>query len=131
MPDFLYVLTKGVTYWELGESQVPMSTPIKHDIRNPSGPVGDSVSGTLTKAKYKIYAKNIVNWIESNNQAPNYVSTSLGRIQYQSAIYYFSKIIAVSSERVLPNSASISISSSNAINKYLPYYVFSPSTGFV
>ena len=61
--------------------------------------------------------------MDSNDRAPNYLSTSLGNMQYQTVIYMYSLILAFQLDNGrLPNYVTINIASSHSINNYLPVY---------
>lgn len=122
MPELYYLLTKVVVdKYNTGAIGAPIT--IKYNILNPSKPSGVSVSGSLTKAQYVKNAQSIVNFINSNNQAPNYVSTALGKIQYQTSIYMYSKVLKTTyNTGTMPATVSISVSSGHSMNKYLPTY---------
>ena len=51
-------------------------------------------SGTITKAGYLDIAKRVNAFINTNGILPNYATSSLGKLNYKSLIYMFSKILA-------------------------------------
>ncbi|MGB9980155.1 pseudomurein-binding repeat-containing protein [Methanobacterium sp.] len=63
------------------------------NISSPSNPTGDLVDGAITKTEYLSIAQNIKSFIDANGAAPNYATSSLGKIQYESVIYMYSKIL--------------------------------------
>jgi parallel beta-helix repeat protein len=88
MPSFLNTLTTYTVH--LNQN---VTTPVtKVSVSNPTGPSG-SASGTLQKSQYITVANNINSFISSNGRAPNYASSSLGNIRYESLVYMFSRII--------------------------------------
>ena len=50
-------------------------------------------SGNIYKSEYLKIAENINAFIAANGRLPNYVSTSLGNMKYQSLIYMYSDIM--------------------------------------
>lgn len=71
--------------------------------------------GTLTKAQYITMAKNINSFYSSNGRAPNFASSTVGDIRYESLIYGYSKILRdYKKNGALP--ASMSFSSITAIS---------------
>ncbi len=73
----------------------------------PTGPSG-TATGTLTKAQYLTMANNIKNFINTNGVAPNYASSSLGNIRYESLVYAYARIVNYYHVNgVLPNSVTI------------------------
>lgn len=119
MPDFLYVLAKTTINFNNG-----IITDIYSNYYyNPTSPTGVSINGQITKANYYAYAQSIVSFMDSNDRAPNYLSTSLGNMQYQTVIYMYSLILAFQLDNGrLPNYVTINIASSHSINNYLPVY---------
>jgi parallel beta-helix repeat protein len=69
------------------------TAPVNIDsVNNPTGPSG-SATGILYKSEYVTVANNVYNFINSNGRAPNYASSSLGNIRYESLVYTYSKVI--------------------------------------
>ncbi|GLI12075.1 hypothetical protein MARBORIA2_11650 [Methanobrevibacter arboriphilus] len=90
----------------------------------PTGPSG-TATGTLTKAQYLTMANNIKNFINTNGVAPNYASSSLGNIRYESLVYAYARIVNYYHVNgVLPNSVTItqisSVNSAGVIVDNLP-----------
>ena len=70
-----------------------VKTPVTiTSVNKPVSPSG-SAKGTLKKAEYVNIANNINNFINKNKIAPNYASSSLGNIRYESLVYIYSKIL--------------------------------------
>ena len=63
------------------------------NISSPSSPTGDLVDGTITKTEYLSIAQKIKSFIDTNGIAPNYATSSLGNIRYESIVYMYSKIL--------------------------------------
>ena len=63
------------------------------NISSPTHPTGDLVDGAISKSEYLNIAQRIKSFIDTNNVAPNYASSSLGNIQYESLVYMYSKIL--------------------------------------
>jgi len=103
MPSYLNTL---VTYTlQLNKSNKNPVT-IK-SVGSPTGPSG-TARGTLTKAQYLTVANNIKNFINTNGVAPNYASSALGNIRYESLIYAYACIVNYYHVNgVLPNSVTI------------------------
>ena len=86
--SFLNTMTTYVV--QLNKS---VTTPVTiKTVTAPSGPSG-TATGTLQKSEYVTVANNIANYITTNGQAPNYASSSLGNIRYESLIYTYSNIL--------------------------------------
>ena len=78
-------------------------------INSPSSPQG-SGSGTLTKAQYISLARNINVYCTENGKAPNYMSSPIGNIRYESLLHAYARIMNYyRADGVLPNSMSFPI----------------------
>lgn len=120
MNNFLYLLAKEIVNINKG-----LSSPISYEeIKNPSNPQGSSViSGFIYKTEYVNLATKIINYINSDGQAPNYGTTSLGNIQYQSIIEGFSRALNfVKTNNYLPNYINYDIKSTSQLNTKIPIY---------
>ena len=116
MPEFMYLLAKTIEY---KSEKNNASICVKYGVKNPTNPLGVDLKGKISKKDFKNYSKRVANFIISKSIAPNYVSTPLGNMQYQTTIYSFIKILE---KKNLPKSISIKIKNSNKINKFVPKY---------
>jgi len=66
---------------------------IPGNINAPASPNGSYMYGNIVLTEYLSIAQNIQDYINSNNCAPNYMTSSLGNIQYESLVYIYSKIL--------------------------------------
>jgi transglutaminase-like putative cysteine protease len=99
--QFLYLLTTCVSY--VNDEITTKIGLISADVaQNPSETM---TSGNLTKSEYLDLANRIISFMDSNGQAPNYGSTTLGTIRFESLIYLYSRVAAF-----------------YGTNKYLPTY---------
>jgi Bacterial Ig-like domain/CARDB len=103
-PSFLNTITAYTV--KLNKS---VKTPVTiTSVTKPVSPSG-SARGTLKKAEYVNIANNINNYINKNKIAPNYASSSLGNIRYESLIYVYSKILDYyHTYNVLPDTVLVS-----------------------
>ena len=102
-PSFLNTL---VTYTvQLNKS---VTTPVNiTSVSAPTGPSG-TATGTLQKSEYVTVANNIKTYISTNGRAPNYASSSLGNIRYESLIYMYSRVIDYyNTNNQLPSSVTV------------------------
>jgi hypothetical protein len=119
--EFLYILAKTTIFKCLKSNS---NITIKSNLNNPNKPTGTSIKGYLSKFNYYTYAKKIVKYIEKYKKAPNYLSTKIGFIQYQSLVYTFSYFLAyVYQFKKTPTKLYLNIKKSSNINKYLPIAV--------
>jgi hypothetical protein len=88
MSEFLKLMTKGLIQLSNG-----ITTPIKLvGVAGPQESTGTFTTGNINKTEYMDIAKRINAFIDSENNAPNYVSSSLGKVNYESSVYMFAKI---------------------------------------
>ncbi|WP_424355085.1 pseudomurein-binding repeat-containing protein [Methanobacterium sp. MBAC-LM] len=90
MPEFLKLLTAGLLQINNGTTT---SITLK-DINSAAKPSESVKSGNITKSGYLDLAKRVNTFIDANGALPNYATSSLGKLNYQSLIYTFSKIMA-------------------------------------
>lgn len=120
LSEYMYILSKTITY---KYNKITSSIKVKYDVKNPSKASGNSIKGTISSKSYYTYAKNIVNYIEKYNRAPNYINSGLGKIQYQTAIFGLNKVLNyIYSNGKLPSTLSLNVKASHSMNKYLPVY---------
>lgn len=99
MPEFLQLLTAGLLQVKSG---LTGSLALQSAVA-PINPTLNTVNGTITKSEYLNIAGRINSFISSNEKAPNYASSSLGKIQFKSLVYMFSRIMSFHvTKNVLP-----------------------------
>jgi transglutaminase-like putative cysteine protease len=105
-PEFLYIMGAAIT--ELGNSKTG-DVPYISGVAAPASPGGDSINKDLYKKDYLTVAKNIVNYINTNKQAPNYASSAVGNIGYEELVDAFARIVAYygNNNNYMPNYVSI------------------------
>ncbi len=87
--QFLYLLTTATTNVNSGNK----SSIKLRNVSTAPNPSENLTSGNLTKSQYLAIASQINTFITANGRLPNYVSTPLGKMEYQSLIYMYSKIM--------------------------------------
>ncbi|MGE0064311.1 MAG: DUF3344 domain-containing protein [Methanobacteriales archaeon] len=90
MAQLLYLLTSATVNINAG-NLAPINP---RSVAPPPSPGGSYRHGRLYKSEYLRVAGNIMTFIGRYGRAPNYASTSLGRIPFQRLVYMYSKIIA-------------------------------------
>jgi len=113
--EFIYLQAKTIKYKYEGKSN--SISPIFW-VKNPSKPNGDNINGVVSSKDYYDYASRVSNYILKESTVPNYVNTPLGKIQYQTIVYSFVKILSQN----LPSYISINIKKSDELNGFLPKY---------
>jgi len=126
MPEFMYLISKTIVY---KYKKITSSVTVKYNVKNPTKPSGSTIKAKMDSKHYYQYANNVANYIVKNNNAPNYVSTSWGKMQYQTAIYGFLKSLQWSylHNSKLPSSLTLKVSKSHKINKNIPKYTMAVS----
>ena len=120
MPDFLRLMTTGIL-----QLNSAVKTPVTlKGVDSPQSSAGDTINGTIKKSEYLTIAKKIKAYIDANGIAPNYATSSLGKIQYESAIYMYSKIWGFySKNKRLPNYVTINPWTVNSLPSEMQKYL--------
>jgi uncharacterized protein YpmS len=100
MSDFLNLMTKSVLQLNNG-----ITSPLTlKNVMAPQNSTGSFKSGSITKTAYIDMTNRINSFIDTNGQAPNYATTTLGKIPYEHLVYIYSKILNFhNSKNRLPN----------------------------
>ncbi len=113
LPEFLYLMSQAI--YQIGNSN---SNDIAYiiGVSAPESPSGDSISSEqLTKDNYITVANNVAKFISSNKLAPNYASSSLGKIIYSELVDSFSRVLAYyATNGALPNYVVINTAGSGS-----------------
>ncbi len=86
--EYLYLVSKAVS--NISKTKVEIKDKL---ITNYSNTNCKSVNGTINKTEYVQLAKKTVSFIEKNHRAPNWVSSSKGKIPRNQLILAFSKCL--------------------------------------
>lgn len=121
IPEYTYLLSKTIYYKHNKKNTDVM---VKYDVKNPTKPTGTKIKGKLTSKQYYTYVKNLMKYIEKNNRIPNYVNTKIGKMQYQTAVYGFNRILYWSyyNKNKMPSSVTLNITKTHKMNKVIPKY---------
>lgn len=120
MPEYMHLLSKSIAYKCLKSTN---TVNIKFNANNPSKPVGHSIKKSFSKNSYYTMAKKTCLYIEKYNKVPNYVTTTSGKVQYQTMVYGFAKIgNYIRATGKLPTSLALNVKNSHSLNKYIPKY---------
>lgn len=104
MPQFLQLLGNAILNINSGKTS---SITLK-DPDSPINPTESVKSGSIQKTEYIKLVDNLNSFINTNGRLPNYVTSSLGKIRYESLIYMCSKILVFyDTNNRLPSSVSI------------------------
>ncbi|MGL6298634.1 MAG: transglutaminase-like domain-containing protein, partial [Methanobacteriaceae archaeon] len=121
MPEFLYLLTKAT---ENTYKNNKNSIEVKYDINNPKKASGANIiKKYFTKADYYDTAKRLSSYITKYKEAPNFASTKIGKMQYQTLIYSYAQILDYYKKyKKLPTKQLVNVKTTSALNKNLPKY---------
>lgn len=105
LPQFLYLMSKAIV--NINNGDLGYITVV--GASSPSNPSGDAIDSTLDKAGYLDVASRVYQYIINNGKAPNYSSSTLGKISYEELLDAFSRVLTYYSEnsKTLPNSVLI------------------------
>jgi len=124
MPDFLRLLTAGLLQINNGTTtSITLKT-----VGTPAQPSENITSGNITKANYLDLAKRVKAFIDVNGIAPNYATSNLGKLRYESLIYTYSKIFSYyQTNKALPNYVSVKAWSTvtSVVSQARPVYITS------
>ena len=113
MTDFLYLASTAIVNINKGVS----SGIVAKTFKAPSSPTGSSINGNIYKNDFVDLASRVSAYMVKNGQAPNYGSSTLGNMQFQTLILGFSKILEFSkSEGRLPNYLTLNVKSTDKLN---------------
>ena len=91
LPEFLYLMSQAI--YQIGNFNTADIAYIS-GVSAPESPFGDTISSKqLTKDNYITVANNVAKFISTNKLAPNYASSSLGRIIYSELVDSFSRVL--------------------------------------
>ena len=106
MPQFLELMTTCLIQIQNGQtSQISLD-----NVDDPTNISNDTQTGDIDKSGYLDLAKRIQSYINTNGRAPNYGSSSSGKVGYSSMVYMYSRILSYYNDyNVLPNYASVQL----------------------
>ena len=105
MPDFLRLIIVCTLQINSGKSS---SIEFK-SVKSPANPLEDIEAGDIKKSEYLDMAQRTKTFMDSKGTTPNYVSSSLGQIQFENLVYTYSKILNYyKTNKRLPNYVSVS-----------------------
>ena len=111
LPEFFYLMSQAI--YQLGNSNTKDVTVIS-GVSAPSSPTGDTIDSKDLKTFVKV-AQSVANYIKTNNQAPNYASSDVGKIIYSELVDSFSRILSFyKTNNRLPSYVTISYGSSSS-----------------
>lgn len=117
LPQFLQMLTDGLLKVNTC-SKIPV---VPKNVNYPSTSVNSFKKGNIYKTEYVSMAQKIKSFVDTNNRAPNYVTTSLGKVCYEPLVVMYSKIINYYSiNKRLPNYVTLT-----PVNVKRPVYIVS------
>lgn len=91
MPQMLYYLSQAIVKIKSGTKTSSTLITVKAPTANNTE---TAKAGNLTKNQYLSEASSVYNYILKNKMAPSTISSSLGKIRYESAIFSFSKVVS-------------------------------------
>ncbi len=122
MPQFLQMLVTSLLQISSGTSTAVSSG----NVSSPTNSTGSYIYGDINSTEYLSIAQTINSFIELNEKAPNYATSSLGNIQYESLIYMYSKILNFyKTNSNLPNYVSIdsTVANPSSLSSTLTQYL--------
>jgi len=105
MPQMMYLLSQTIVKLKSGSKTNSKVISVK----SPTVKYTETAkNGTITKSHYLSEATAVYNYIVKNRMAPSTVSSSLGKMRYESVIFMFSKIVSFyGTNNRLPNYSTL------------------------
>jgi len=104
LDDYLYAAVTTTINLNINQK---VNVPI-NNYKPPTDPLNTTAAGTLTKTEYLQVAQNIKKYMETYGRSPDYVSTTIGKVNYQSLIYAYARTINFyNNNGRLPNSITV------------------------
>lgn len=104
MPKFLKLITTAVA----NVNGKLNATVVLQDYNTAPTPSETNTGGSLNSTDYLTLDNNIISFMDTNGRAPNYQTTSLGNIRYESLVFMFSQILNYySTEKKLPQNITV------------------------
>lgn len=120
MPQFLELLNTGLLQID-GNTKTPIALK---SAGAPTNPSEDLESGNINKTEYIDMANRIQSYMDSLGKAPNFATSTLGKIRYESLIYLDSRILNFYAENnVLPKYAALNPWKTSDIPSTLTQYL--------
>lgn len=88
IPQFLQLLTEGLLNLNGQNNTLSVDT-----VLSPTNPSETVRSGNVQKTEYVQLAQNLNNFVDTNGRLPNYVTSSIGKIRFESLVYVYSKVL--------------------------------------
>lgn len=102
--QYLNVLTTTVT----NVNKKSKKSVAVQSIANAPAPTESLKSGTISKKEYLDITNRVAKFVHANKRVPNYVTTSLGKMRYETLIYTYAKVLThYKAKKALPNSVAI------------------------
>ena len=90
----------------------------------PTNPIENIQSGNINKTEYLDLAIRVQSYMDSTGKAPNFATSTLGKIRYESLIYLDSRILSFYADNdVLPKYAVINPWSTSSTPSNLSQYI--------
>jgi len=119
IPEFTYLMSKTIEKKKNNDSS---DIILKKGIKYPNLPIGDDINKNIYLKDYNSYAFKINKYIDTYNKLPNYLSDNGKKIQYQTYVLMFTKVLSSSSSK-LPDKVHLNVKKTSNLNKYSNPYI--------
>ncbi len=111
LPEFLYLMSQAI--YQINSSNTN-DIIVLSGVSTPSAPSGDTINSKKLY-DYVTVAKNVAVFISTNNYAPNYASSDVGKIIYSELVDAFSRVLYFyDTENRLPGYVTVTYASSSS-----------------
>ena len=125
MPEFTYLMSKTI---QNKKNNNPNDITLKKGVKFPNLPKGDNIKKNIYLKDYYNYAIKTSTYIDKYNKLPNYLNDKTKKIQYQTYVFMFTKVLASSqlsspAQSKLPDRVYLNVKNNSKLNKYANPYI--------
>ena len=120
--EFTYLMSKTIQNKKNNNSA---DVAIKKGVKLPGLPTGDNIKKNIYLKDYYGYAVKTNSYVDRYNKLPNFLNDNGKKIQYQTYVFMFTKVLASSSSShsKLPDRVYLNVKKNSKLNKYANPYI--------
>jgi len=117
IPEFTYLMVKTIQYKNNNNLS---SIVFKKGVKYPNLPIGDNVKKKIYLEDYYIHALKVSSYVDKFNKLPNYLKDNDKKIQFQTYVFMFTKVL---SSKNLVKYVNLNVKKDSTLNKYSNPYI--------
>ena len=118
IPEFTYLMVKTIQNKKNNNSQ---DIALKKGVKYPNLPIGDDIKKNIYLNDYYSHALKTNKYIDKYGKLPNYLNDNGKKIQYQTYVFMFTRVLSSSDK--LPNHVYLSVKKTSNLNRYSNPYI--------